>query len=372
MKIIMISIDASALNPESYFYKRLLSYAQRVEELHVVVYTPYSWEHIATKTISNLYIHPSNSKTKIDFIFYAIKKCWAILNHIWRSDVVITTQDPFETWLIGLVVKKIYKIALNIQIHTDPFSKYFRYESILNFIRYIFFRYVLLWASDSVRTVSSGVAHKIEQLGKKWFVTNIPIVHKDLKTKQRSNESRSWFTILSISRLEKVKNIEWIIDAVEKLIITYPDIRLNIVGRWTQEERLKNKVNQLDLSGKITFYPWTNDVGQFYSGSDIFILNSYYEWWGLTVIEAATAWVPIIMTNTGCAWDFIVDGHNGSVIEPWDHDALIHEIKKLYSDAELRKRYISNAQTSLKELYTEEETISLYVESWENASRNYH
>lgn len=76
-----------------------------------------------------------------------------------------------------------------------------------------------------------------------------------------------------------------------------------------------------------------------YDISDMFVLPSDTEPWGLVTNEAMNGSLPVIATTeVGAARDLVLPGENGFVIEPGDIDALADALLKLFSDAELRRR----------------------------------
>ncbi|MEK9184817.1 MAG: GtrA family protein, partial [Patescibacteria group bacterium] len=108
-----------------------------------------------------------------------------------------------------------------------------------------------------------------------------------------------------------------------------------------------------------------NDVGNYYSQADVFLLTSNSEGWGLVVIEAATYGLPIIMTDVGCAGEVIVNGESGIIIPIGDKKALVRNMKRIIEDQELREKLGANAKLVVQSLPSKEETFELYKESWE-------
>ncbi|MEA3369463.1 MAG: hypothetical protein U9Q24_03845, partial [Candidatus Ratteibacteria bacterium] len=97
--------------------KRQLEYAGHLESLTLIVYSPKNLGLKRQKWSDNLEIYPTNSKSKLTFIFDAVRIGKKILKGK-RIDV-ITTEDPFITGLAGYRLKRIFNIPLNIQIHID-------------------------------------------------------------------------------------------------------------------------------------------------------------------------------------------------------------------------------------------------------------
>lgn len=76
-----------------------------------------------------------------------------------------------------------------------------------------------------------------------------------------------------------------------------------------------------------------------YELTDVFVLPSNTEPWGLVMNEAMNAGRPVIATTeVGSAHDLVRDGENGFIIEPGDIDALSNHLLTLFSDSDLRTR----------------------------------
>lgn len=364
MNLIMISIDSSILKEWSKTRERLIEYSKILDSLSVIVYSKKWFNNF--KLGENINIYPSNSLTKINFIYDAYKIWKIVSENLNKNTTVITTQDPFETWLIWYLLKLKLWFWLNIQIHTDPFSKFFKKESLLSYLRYLFFRFFLLYRVNSIRTVSKNIKDSIYGINWMKNIINIPI-YSEIKINEKIDKNSKEFNILCLSRLEKVKNIWLVLDAINTLSPIYKNIKLTIVWKWSLEDTLRKYVKNNWLQEKVIIKPWTNAVWDEYRNSDLFILSSNYEGWWMTIIEATSYWIPIIMTNTWCAWDFLINWYNGIVIDIWNKKQLELAIIKMYEDTHFLENCIKNWFEQLKQLPNKEETLKMYMKSWEMA-----
>ncbi len=76
---------------------------------------------------------------------------------------------------------------------------------------------------------------------------------------------------------------------------------------------------------------------QLFHTSDVFVLPSRAETFGIAAVEAAAAGLPVVVTNIGGLADLVVDGTTGLAIEPGDGDGLIAALRRLEADPELRR-----------------------------------
>jgi glycosyltransferase involved in cell wall biosynthesis len=91
--------------------------------------------------------------------------------------------------------------------------------------------------------------------------------------------------------------------------------------KFPQHEKIKN-----------VGFVQPDDMHEYISMCGVFILPSHYEHWGVVVHEFAAAGFPVICTTTtGAAEEFLIDGHNGFAIPPYDVNALVDIFTKLHA-----------------------------------------
>ena len=130
-KVLMISIDQSILDDQSRTFARMKEYATLTDELHILVL-----KKGAKKQQGNLYVYGTSN--------YVAACLLAKQLHQEKKFDCVTTQDPFLTGSIGRMLKKKYGVKLNVQLHGDFFSPYFKKESLKNrFFVHFFHRHLL-------------------------------------------------------------------------------------------------------------------------------------------------------------------------------------------------------------------------------------
>lgn len=134
-------------------------------------------------------------------------------------------------------------------------------------------------------------------------------------------------------RLAPEKNLSMLIRAFHNVQSTNPDAwQLLIVGDGPERELLENLARNLNLPDKILFaggFPWYK-VPEWLAKSDVLILPSKSEPWGLVVNEAMTCGMPVLVSDKcGCAADLVEHGKNGFTFDP-DNQSALEEVMRFF------------------------------------------
>lgn len=352
MKILSLSLDKNIFNENKSVFSRTLEYSKFLDLLTVLV----PINHQNNITDINLSVFGSGGGNKlVQFIRLFILGIKILAKN--KYDL-ITVQDPYYLGLLGLILAKIYKLPLEIQVH--GFEKEGRIRNVLAF--------VVLNFSSGIRTVSERLkselisdfklsADKISVIQIFSQFVSIPRPNKDYKSHQP-------FIFLTVGRLVPVKNISLQIRALAELVRDCPAVRLVIVGDGPEKQNLVELANSLSLSGYVLFIGEVEDVASFYEKADVFLLTSNREGWGLVVVEAASFGLPIIMTDVGCAGELIKNEESGLVVPINDKDNLVRAIKKLCQDQILREKIGLGSKSVISMLPDWEETKKTYKNNW--------
>lgn len=303
MKVLMISTDALIFEPESGVHKRMLSYASGFEELFIVVLGV---------------THDLKIMGKLKYL--GLTRGRALL---WRPPIkfdLVTSQDPFETGMIARRLAKLVDAKLELQIHTDLFSPYFIKQSFKNWFRVQIAKF-LLPRADYIRVVSQRIADSLQTKSYKLkanilirpIVVDVEVIkNSPIKTDLHQKYPQFNKIVLMASRLTKEKNINLAIGAMKEVVKTNSKIGLIIVGSGPEKNSLKLKVESLKLDNNIIFEHWTDDLPSYYKTCNLFLLTSWYEGYGMTLVEARAAGCKIISTDVGVAREV------GTIISSFD------------------------------------------------------
>ena len=106
------------------------------------------------------------------------------------------------------------------------------------------------------------------------------------------------FVVCHVGRFDTVKNHTYIVDVFKELVALHPQSKLMLIGIGPLEDPIRNKVNELGMSDKVLFMGQIPDVHRMLSAADAFLFPSLYEGLPLTLVEAQTAGLPVICSDT--------------------------------------------------------------------------
>lgn len=161
-----------------------------------------------------------------------------------------------------------------------------------------------------------------------------------------------------VGRLGKEKGCNELFSAFKKLKNDFPTLKLLFVGPIEKEKTIdKHLLNYFKTCPDIIATNRVSDVEKHISAMDIFVLPSYREGFGMSVIEASAMEVPVICTKYPGPSSAIMDGKTGLLIEPKNENELYSAIKKLILNNELRKELGKNGRVFVETHFEQKQFI---------------
>ena len=151
--------------------------------------------------------------------------------------------------------------------------------------------------------------------------------------------------VLLIGRLVYEKGFQIALEAMPELIERVPGTRFLVAGSGTHENELKKQATDLGLMEHGTFLGWIGDdvLHLLYRISDVCVVPSIYEPFGLVALEAMASGCPCIVADTGGLREVVPHGEVGLRFRTRDPEALGRMVEQVLSDADLRERLVAEA-----------------------------
>lgn len=155
------------------------------------------------------------------------------------------------------------------------------------------------------------------------------------------------FIITHISNMREVKQIPDVIKIFYNIQKELP-AKLMMVGEGPEKETAEILVEELGISEKVIFFGNSNEIDRILCFSDLFLLPSQTESFGLAALEAMASGVPVISTNTGGLPEVNIDGYSGYLSDVNAVADMSANAIKILKDADTLKTFKANAKAQSK------------------------
>ncbi|HKG62340.1 MAG TPA: glycosyltransferase family 4 protein [Pyrinomonadaceae bacterium] len=161
----------------------------------------------------------------------------------------------------------------------------------------------------------------------------------------------------TLGHLAPIKGHDVFIRAAAQVIARRPDVRFLVIGEdksphLSYRRSLESLVAELNLNGTVTMPGWRDDIPEVLSSLTLFVSAARSEPFGLAIVEAMAARLPVIATASEGATEIIEDGHNGKLVPADNPEALAQAINNLLDDPLECSRLARNAQLAARDCYS--------------------
>lgn len=378
MKVLSLSLDPLILQKESVVASRCVRYGTIVDLYTVIIPTSKSGTVVHSTTCT---AYGTGGTNKVSQLFSLWRTAVALIKK--DSYDVISSQDTYFLGLAAWLLAKRYHLGLEVQV--------LGIEK-MNFLRRLLTKFVLKKAG-SIRVLSLGLKKRlmhefnipdirmllvpiyvdVSSLG--FSSANLTQTFQDrldqnIRSFKEAYEGR--FNIISVNRLVPIKNIQMQLEAMSMLKEKFPQILLHIIGDGPLQAELQKSISEKSLDDTVILHGFKSgaDLSPFFTQSDCFVLTSNFEGYGMVVIEAATASLPIVMTDVGCAGEVIIDQESGLIVPPADTVSFTNALERMITDKVFRVAVGRGAQSSIALLPSFDTVLGKYKASWEQALTN--
>ncbi|TXE19083.1 glycosyltransferase family 1 protein [Psychroserpens burtonensis] len=196
---------------------------------------------------------------------------------------------------------------------------------------------------------------------------------KPISTIQSLSIDKTWPDnyICSVGRPSYQKNIELMLDVLNKIRKSISDIHLVLMGVGFHSpnlETVKKKIRVLNLESNITLLEWTTreDIFNIIKKSQLYLTTARYEGLPYAVIESLALSKPIVATDADGNRDLVIDNFNGRLIFNEDVKELSQSVVGIINSEEQKQMFSIN---SLK-MFNENFNIINNIGNLENIYRN--
>jgi glycosyltransferase involved in cell wall biosynthesis len=197
--------------------------------------------------------------------------------------------------------------------------------------------------------IETGIspAEKIESIHHGF---DLPSLAKEDPKNYRWSEHQ----VLLLGRVIPFKGHHHVIEALPVIVASIPLVKLVIAGHGDKDyiEKLKMRIRELNLDEHVVFTGYTIKAHQFMLHSDVMVIPSVAEGFGLVFLEALNAKIPVVGFDVPATNEIISHNKSGVLVKPYDTQLLGQAIVSLLSDREKAARFTAAGYQELVDYFT--------------------
>lgn len=297
----------------------------------------YKFRHIVTASTNRKII------TFLKGLIEYIKLC--VFNEVKIAHIHMSENGSCYRTMLLIIVSKIFKKKVLVHSHGSEIEKF--YFQLGNGIRKKLFRSIIQKA-DCIIVLTEGWKNfwsDIINPEKIIVIPNSVKIPKEIKKVYNTKES---LKILFLGKVGERKGIYDLIDAVDILIKDKINVEL-FIGGDGEIDNCSKYIKKLNLDNQVHLCGWIEKEKKenLLRNSDLLILPSYFESFGIVLLEAMSYKLPVICSNGGYMHEIVDDGINGYVVPVNAPEKIADKIK--YFDAN-RNELIKMGESGFKKV----------------------
>ena len=162
--------------------------------------------------------------------------------------------------------------------------------------------------------------------------------------------------LVTVARLEQIKGIDTVIQALPAILEREPDVGYVIAGRGPDRERLEKLAHKLGVADRVRFLglvgdqdlPAVYNLGSVYLGMSRRVGRMDVEGFGISLVEASACGLPVVAGNSGGIPDAVRDGETGILVPPEDPAALADAVCRVLGDRGLATHLGQNGRRAVE------------------------
>jgi len=175
--------------------------------------------------------------------------------------------------------------------------------------------------------------------------------------------------VTHVSNFREVKRVPDVVEAFSHVLQNGVKAKLLMVGDGPDRAKAEQKCRELGMCNHVRFLGKQEKVEEILSISDLFMIPSGSETFGLAALEAMCCSVPVISSNIGGLPEVNVDGETGYLCELGDVESMGRYATKILKDEALHKK-MSDAARKRAEMFEEDRIVSVYEDYYLEVKEN--
>lgn len=168
--------------------------------------------------------------------------------------------------------------------------------------------------------------------------------------------------LIIVGRLLPLKGHKFVINIMPLLLKVFPELKLVIVGDGEEKENLRKLVASKELQEQVVFAGYQKNVLEWMNYSDIVLIPSTSEGFGIVILEANNSRTPVIAFDVPAPNEIVIHGETGLLVPPFDLEILEEEILHLLRHPEKGNMMAEKAYDRLKSYFTSDRMTREIIE----------
>jgi len=299
--------------------------------------------------------------------FSLFKETWKCLNAL-KPDLLIIDGYSYASSWAGLFWAKRNKIKMILwsSSNEDDHKRAFYKESIKSFFIKNCYAYNVYGTKSRDYLLKLGARKDsifiIGNTTDNLFYYNETLKWREKRSVLCREYKLSPNNFLYIGRFSAEKNIIFLLDAYKKATEGGNNWGLILVGNGPQKSDVEHYIKKFNLRNVfLPGFKQKHEIPKFLAVSDVLVLPSVSEPWGLVVNEAMAAGLPVLVSRKcGCYPDLVKDGENGFSFDPFDINQLVSLMKGIIDGKINLKRMGENSLGIIRD-YTPDKAAEIIV-----------
>lgn len=248
-----------------------------------------------------------------------------------KKPLVITEHDPFilsplKNWIKKRLLKNVTHVITVSEKNRELLRK--NYPNIRGKITTIHNGLDTTWFESQLLSFSASERNQFRE--------------EEFKANEKTN------VIACIAELHARKGLIHLINAAKILKEKDTPFKVIIVGKGPQQKKLEAQIKKSDLNEEVKLLGYQNEIPKILASSDFFVLPSLNEAFGLVLLEAMAAKLPIIATKNGGIPEIITNNITGILVPPGDGKSIAYAILRLLNDRKTAEKIAKNGYERVK------------------------
>ena len=195
--------------------------------------------------------------------------------------------------------------------------------------------------SRKVRTIYNGIADPAIN----------PLLDKAAVREALGMADRSPLIVTAV-RLDLEKSVDVLIRAMVEVANAFPKARCIVAGEGCQRVALERLISGSGLQNVVKLVGFQKDVHSIFKASDVFVLPSPAEPFGLALVEAMALEIPVIAARAGGPAEIVEEGRSGLLVTPSSSGELANTLITVLSEPHLARRIAAGGRQRFAQCFT--------------------